>query len=492
MYASFFKTNESKFQEIPHTGIYFQNITGGFESTIPIVDRLPYSGLYIPVFKTSEITSYPVSIGLGQEVFGPAVNIGAANVTISPDEVRQIFGSSVYYGGELALGSVNMLLSGLGNVAIGHGNFSMRSRRTEAIGCLNLIEYCDSVTVHGGFNVVSGYKQSFIVGKNNYLYAHPKDNVEGLMTSPGIHPSMYSGYGSSDVRVFGDNNSLFNGAVRGLVLGSTNSVHESTDFTCLGVNNNIHKTSGAANLMIGNNNDFTSCFDMGTVGDSNTLEKVFGGLVLGASNYASGSNKTYVLGDSMSIKNSNHPTTLGSTNVITDSLGDFVFGFTNSVKTGQFNCIFGSNCHISGGTSNFIFGESISSDSVAKKTLGNSHNYLNSLSGIFEEAGSNNFFIGQNILGTLNYSTLGFGFDNKLVMNNQSFLIGKNNELVNNKDSFVFGYNNRITGSKDSIFVGFNFQSGNGTVSGLGIKISSNEINLYGTVKVNGVTLNVP
>ena len=71
-------------------------------------------------------------------------------------------------------------------------------------------------------------------------------------------------------------------------------------------------------------------------------------------------------------------------------------------------------------------------------------------------------------------------------------LIGKDNEFILNNKSFVFGYNNRITGSRDSIFVGFNFQSGNGTVSGLGIKISANEINLYGTVKVNGVTLNIP
>ena len=102
--------------------------------------------------------------------------------------------------------------------------------------------------------------------------------------------------------------------------------------------------------------------------------------------------------------------------------------------------------------------------------------------------------MGQLVRGTDNYSTHSLGVNNKLAGNSESLLVGRDNEFVLNTKSFAFGYNNRITGSRDSIFVGFNFISGTSSqgISGVGIKISPSGIDIYGTLRVNGVRLNIP
>lgn len=486
LYTQFYDTETSSFKEQKLTGIFFQFTTGNLNST-NINDRLFFSGLSIPTFKTDRIVSYPVSLGSSLLVEGPAINIGSFNSTVSPTTSRGDFD----WGPEIAIGSSNFLVSGVANVFIGHLNQEGRSQRINALGTFNDIKVSTYTSIIGSYNQLSGYSESNIFGKSNYLYA--KNDVFGILSKPGIGPGVYSGHTSHKVNVFGDNNNLLNGANEVTLLGNYNEVTNSTGVACFGNSNNINGAKGLNSYIIGFNNDSTQGSDTYVLGDSNISLTADSDFIIGAANGTTGTTFSYVFGKLNSLKNGSSNSVFGFSNKILSS-NNSVFGNLNTIDTTtDESMVIGSNNTVDDSASdNFIFGTQNSSDAALRTELATKHAFLtNRLSA---SAGSSNYYMGQLVRGTNNSSTYGLGINNKLAGNLESLLIGRDNEFVLNNNSFAFGYNNRITGSKDSIFVGFNFVSGSSVegIKGVGIKITPNGVDIYGTLKVNGTTMNVP
>lgn len=486
LYTQFYDSATNSFIEQKLTGIYFQFTTGNLNSNV-INDRTFFSGLRIPVFKTDRIVTYPVAVGSSLTVDGPAVNIGSWNATWSPSIVRGIYG----WGPEIAIGSSNLLISGVGNVSIGHYNSLGRTNRMHAVGIYNDIDNSTYSSIIGNFNILSGYSESNIFGKSNYLYSN--NDIFGILSKPGISPSLFSGYTSYKVSVFGDNNSLFEGASEVTLLGNYNQFTNSSGVSCYGNCNNIFETKNGNTYVIGYQNDCTKGFNIYTLGDSNISESANSDLVIGRSNYNTGTYLSYVFGQLNTLKNSINNIAFGNSNTILSS-NNSIFGNLNTIDaTTDENTIIGSNNTIDDSANdNFIFGSQNSSDAALRTELANRHAFLTNR--LNASAGSSNYYMGQLVRGTDNYSTHSLGVNNKLAGNSESLLVGRDNEFVLNTKSFAFGYNNRITGSRDSIFVGFNFISGTSSqgISGVGIKISPSGIDIYGTLRVNGVRMNVP
>ena len=483
LYTQFYDTTTSSFIEQKLTGIFFQFTTGNLNST-NINDRLFFSGLRIPIFKTDSIVSYPVRLGSSLAVEGPAVNIGSFNSTYSPTTSRGDFD----WGPEIAIGSSNFLVSGVANIFIGHLNAEGRSQRIHTLGTYNDIKVSAYSSIIGSYNQLSGYSESNVFGKSNYLYA--KNNVFGILSKPGISPATFSGYTSYKVNVFGDNNNLVNGANEVTLLGNYNEFTNSTGVACFGNSNNINGAKGLNSYIIGFNNDSTEGSDTYVLGESNISLTADSDFIIGAANGTTGS---YVFGKLNSLKDCSSNSVFGFSNKIFSS-NNSVFGNLNTIDaTTDESIVIGSNNTVDDSASdNFIFGTQNSSDAALRTELATKHAFLtNRLSA---SAGSSNYYMGQLVRGTNNSSTYGLGINNKLAGNLESLLIGRNNEFVLNNNSFAFGYNNRITGSKDSIFVGFNFVSGSSVegIKGVGIKITPNGVDIYGTLKVNGTTMNVP
>jgi hypothetical protein len=486
LYTQFYDKTTSSFVEQKLTGIFFQFTTGNLDATI-LNDRTFFSGLSIPVFKTERIVTFPVAVGNSLTVDGPAVNIGSYNSTWSPSIIRGLYN----WGPEIAIGSSNFLVSGVGNISIGHLNSLGRTARIHSVGTYNDIDQSVYSSIIGNYNKLSGYSESNVFGKNNYLYSN--NNIRGILSKPGVSPAVFSGYTSYKVSVFGDNNSLFEGASEVTLLGNYNQFTDSSGVACFGNSNNINRTINGNTYVIGYNNDCTRGFNIYTLGDSNVSELANSDLVIGRSNYTTGTYLSYVFGQLNTLKNCNNNIAFGNSNTILSS-NNSVFGNLNTIDaTTDENTIIGSNNTVDDSANdNFIFGAQNSSDAALRTELATKHAFLtNRLSA---SAGSSNYYMGQLVRGTDNSSTHGLGINNKLAGNLESLLIGRNNEFVLNNNSFAFGYNNRITGSKDSIFVGFNFISGSSAegIKGVGIKITPNGIDIYGTLRVNGTTMNVP
>ena len=484
LYTQFYDSTINSFVEQKLTGISFEFTTGDFNSLI-YGDRTFYSGLRIPIFKNDRIIAYPVIIGNSQTVDGPAINIGSYNLTWSPSIIRKYA-----WGPEIALGSSNLLLSGVGNVAIGHFNDFNRTQRMHMLGTYNYATQSIYSSVIGTYNQLSGFSESTVLGKNNYLYA--KNNVEGLLSAPGVSVSTFSGYENYKVAVIGDNNSLFEGAGEVTLLGNYNQFTQSSGISCYGNANNFFETYGGNTYVIGFSNDINKSFNIYSIGDSNIFESANSDTVIGKLNYSTGSYMNYVFGGANSLEKSSNNIIYGNSNTILSSTNNSVFGSINTLGSGDENTIFGNNNVVSGANDNFIFGSQNSSDAALRTELANGHAFLTDR--LNASAGSSNYYMGQLVRGTDNYSTHSLGVNNKLAGNSESLLVGRDNEFVLNTKSFAFGYNNRITGSRDSIFVGFNFISGTSSqgISGVGIKISPSGIDIYGTLRVNGVRLNIP
>jgi hypothetical protein len=484
-YLQFYNSDTNSYEELPNlaSGIYLSFNEGDVTSNDP-AGRVRFSGIKIPIFKTSQIVANPILIGQLIGGQGPAINIGEWQRTESPYSIR-VDGD----GPEIAIGSSNFLISGRENMTMGNFNMSYQSRLINIYGRANYADNSNYIWMLGSANYVSGIYLSNILGKNNNIYAG--NNLEPLRLQ---YPKVYSGYQTFMLNVIGDYNSIISGGQELNIVGNYNGLTESYFINCFGAYNSSYLSSGVNNLILGNSNGLDRSFSSVVMGIENSLSLSTGDFILGKRNNINSSYSNYIFGMSNSLSDSAVSNKIyGDTNQIKGSYNQIFGTSTVNYSNSFFDIIIGNGNFLSGTYNNCILGSNNTSNTDILNEVAISYPFLaTQLRTGF--GGDYNFYLGNNIRGTLNDTTFSLGESNNLINNYQSYSVGRNNQLVSNQNSYVFGYDNFITGSKDSIFVGFNFASGTSTqgISGVGIKISPSGIDIYGTLRVNGVKMNVP
>jgi hypothetical protein len=491
VYLQVYNRGENKFEEFQEalgaSGIYVIYNSGDIYSDVPS-NKIYYSGLQIPFFKAEKIITYPVQIGQMVRSVGPGINIGEWNLADSPYSIR-ITGDC----GEVIIGEKNYLISGSDNCNIGHRNYVTSTRLVYLYGRANFIENSNYIVGVGANNYVSGFYLSNIFGKNNNLYS--ENNIEDVKQG---NPAIYSGYQSSRVTMIGDYNNAFSGSYFIHTIGDANYFAKVNNLINYGNYNYARLTSGNNNAIFGYRNDISYGIDDTSIGNENTLSNATGDFVVGLSNVTDQSFYNYIFGSHNAINQGSNSIILGKNNSAVGT-SETILGFNNQIDINSTNDTIVGDANLLSGTSNsYIIG---SNNTSSKTVLGNVYGIrvvnnevvtLGPYAGSTGYAGNNNFFVGNGNQSFLNQKTFAFGESNKLIDNSSSYILGSSNNFINNNSSYVFGYNNSITGSRDSIFVGFNFSSGNGTISGVGIKITPSGLDIFGTLRVNGVKLNVP
>lgn len=489
-YIQVFDSAVNSFSEFDnsYSGIYLSYNSGDLNSNNP-AGKVAYSGLRIPIFKTNIIVANPVLIGQLITSLGPGINIGEWNRTDSPYSMRYSGD-----GGEIAIGSSNFVISGIENMSMGHFNMSFQSKLINIYGKANYADNSNYSWILGAYNFLSGISLSNVLGKNNILWAN--NNVEEYKQGD---PAVFSGWSSYMINAIGDYNHIRSGAVELTVVGNYNQFTDNYNLRSYGNYNNAYSTSGFDNLILGNRNNLNVTFDATTIGNENIISNSNGDLLFGKSNNSFSGYYNYIFGKNNTLDRSLENTVFGNLNTILGSYNKIFGRNTINFSNSFYDTIVGESNSLSGTYNNYIFGSNNTSDSSILLELA-AANYP-FLTGQFITSGQltgfggdYNFYFGNSTRGTLNDNTFSIGESNNLINNYQTYSIGRNNQLVSNQNSYVFGYNNQITGSSDSIFVGFNFVSGKSTqgISGVGIKITPNGIDIYGRFRVNGTTMNVP
>jgi hypothetical protein len=213
-YLQFYNTETSSYEELPSlaSGIYLSFNEGDIHSDDP-AGKTRFSGIKIPIFKTSQIVANPVLIGQLVGSTGPAVNIGQWQRTESPYSIRETGD-----GPEIAIGSSNFLISGRENMTMGNFNMSHQSRLINIYGRANYADNSNYIWMFGAANYVSGIYLSNILGKNNNIFA--KNDLESARLQ---YPKIHSGYETYMVNVIGDYNNIISGGVELNVLGNYNA-----------------------------------------------------------------------------------------------------------------------------------------------------------------------------------------------------------------------------------------------------------------------------
>ena len=184
-YLQFYNSQTNSYEELPSlaSGIYLSFNEGNITSDDPGA-RARFSGIKIPIFKTSQIVASPILIGQLLGSTGPAINIGEWQRTESPYSIR-LPGDAP----EIAIGSSNFLISGRENATMGNFNMSYQSRLIHIYGRGNYADNSNYIWMLGSSNYVSGIYLSNILGKNNNIYAN--NDLESRRLA---YPTIYSGY----------------------------------------------------------------------------------------------------------------------------------------------------------------------------------------------------------------------------------------------------------------------------------------------------------
>jgi len=489
-YIQVFDSTRNSFAEADRfsSGIYLSYNSADINSNDP-AGKVEYSGLKIPIFKTNVIISNPVLIGQLIASVGPGINIGEWNRTDSPYSMRYTGD-----GGEIAIGSSNFVISGIENMSLGHFNMSYQSKLINIYGKGNYADNSNYSWILGAYNFLSGISLSNILGKNNTLWAN--NNVEAFKKGD---PAVFSGWSSYMINAIGDYNHIRSGAVELTSVGNYNQFTNSYNLRSYGNYNNAVLTTGFDNLMLGNRNNLNITFDGTTIGNENTISNSNGDLLFGKSNNSFSGYYNYIFGKNNTLDKSSENIIFGNSNTIFGSYNQIFGKNTTNYSNSFYDTVVGNTNFLSGTYNNYIFGSNNTSDSsILLELAATDYPFLTGkfitsgqLTGF---GGDYNFYFGNSIRGTLNDNTFSIGESNNLINNYRTYSVGRNNQLVSNQNSYVFGYNNQITGSSNAIFVGFNFVSGRSTqgISGVGIKITPNGVDIYGTLRVNGTTMNVP
>lgn len=488
-----------------------------------------YTGLYIPTFSSSEMFMYPINIGQRTLTAAPAINIGRGNTVFSPELIR--FSGD---NGEIVLGEFNNLISGVSNTTIGHNNASYRNFGGYIYGIDNTTRNSFYNLTIGSANYISGIYASNVFGKGNVVFADYGNNVDNNAELDPKNIFTFSGYSSLNTSIFGDNNFLFSGGVNVTSLGQYNSLQGVSFLTNVGSLNHVHRTSGDNNLVVGNRNDSNQSLNVNIIGLENELSFTNNDFIVGSHNLNEISYGNFVFGQFNRNYNAVENFIVGNTNTSRGSL-DVIIGTENTTRSGTLNnLILGKLNTISGSENNLLIGKSNSIDQNLILDFGISlykgdvlpFNLLNFsksygpdydptarfesnpyyLSGI-DTTSYDNVFLGNSNKVYFTNSSYMLGESNKLLSNFDLNLIGNSNTLINNSSAailgsdnfisgtnknYIFGFNNSIKNNTTGVFVGFNFASGNGTISGVGIKITPNGIDIYGPLRVNGTQLNIP
>lgn len=498
---------EVSFNDKFTSGIYIASTPGLGPNSLDYTDFYPYTGLSIPRFATEEIITYPVIIGinkhgnskyegLGSEV--PRIEIGKDNVALSFPSERPRFTP-----GEILVGDGNFLFRTVTCAAFGVENEYQVGRYGFANGYSNLNFLTVGSYVFGELNYVSGIYNSTVLGKSNTLI--------GEHITAGFNFSGQTNLKSTLVTVIGDLNEVKSGANAITTLGNYNYTYQSINALSLGDYNFLNKCTG------------NSAF----IGYRNTSTQSNGTICIGRDNNARKDMKSFVAGNDNTvgfvnvIGNRYNNNFYGSYNVLEQGTYNHVVGNSNSIRS-DFENIFGSNNRSLDSASNIIYGthNDISGseenlyfgvDNVAH------HSALGDIVGMDLVNGlvvygapysaydkdtlsvHNSFFGSHNKSFAISNSNI-FGDTNKLADSVGSMIVGKNNIIVNDTTStlvgrdnlisgctgiYVIGKNNNIYSQTGSIFIGFNF---NGPQK-VGMKISYSGIELFGTVKRNGVII---
>jgi len=488
-YQQFFDTDQQKFIESPReldstSGIYISYNSGNFDSLIPS-EHISYSGLNIPFFQNSAIIANPVVFGQFLSTVGPGINIGEFNVIDSPSYLRR-----TGERGEIIIGGVNFIESGIENIAIGNFNRITKSKEMNVLGEDNYADCCRYTYILGAYNSLSGIFLSNVLGKNNRLYA--VNDIRGL--SP-ADPTVFSGYETRLININGDYNLIVSGGASETILGNSNTLSNSSFNYVYGNFNAMRSTTGDFNLALGDKNTVYECINISIIGNQNLSEQSYQDFIFGQSNKTEYSSLNFVYGFSNEIIGGSSNTVVGNSSHILGSFNQ-VFGnntvnFQNSVNS----TIIGYNNKLSGDYNNYILGSNTTADSTILEETAQDFLYL---TGILYTttgfAGDYNYYIGDNNRNTANDYSFVLGESNNSIDNFKSFVIGSDNKSASNTNSYILGNSNQITGSSNSIFLGFNFASGTSEqgISGFGIKISPSGIDIYGTLRVNGAVMNIP
>lgn len=491
VYLQVYNAGENKFEEFKESlgcsGIYVIYNSGNIYSNVPS-NKVYYSGLQIPFFKAEKIVTYPVQIGQMVRSVGPGINIGEWNLADSPYSIR-ITGDC----GEVIIGEKNYLISGSDNCNIGHRNYVISTRLVYLYGRANYIENSNYIVGVGANNYVSGFYLSNIFGKNNNLFS--ENNIEDVKKG---NPGVYSGYQSSRLTMIGDYNNALSGSYFIHTLGDANYFTKVSNLINYGNYNFAKLTSGSNNAIFGHRNDISYGIDGTSIGNENTLSNTTGDFIVGLSNVTDQSYYNYVFGAHNAVNQGLNNLIVGNNNNIVGA-SEIILGINNQIDINSVSdMVVGYNNLLSGTTNSYVIGSNNTSDKTVVENVyginvvGGEAVALGPYAGSTGSAGNNNFYVGNNNQSFLNEKTFIFGESNKLIDNSSSYVLGNSNNFINNNSSYVFGYNNSITGSRDSIFVGFNFSSGNGTISGVGMKITPSGVDIFGNLTVNGIKINVP
>jgi len=512
IYLQVYENNSFKelgFNNNTTSGIYIAHTTGLGYSRGDRKDFYPYTGLSIPRFNTEEIITYPIFIGTS--IYGGAIKtpVGAQipRIEIGLDNFAVGFESERPKGspGEVAIGEGNVLFRTVGCASVGALNEYRKGKYGFAYGYSNINYFTAGSYVLGELNYVSGIYNSTVLGKSNTITSKSPD-LEFVFSG---QPSLKSNL----VTVVGDLNQIQSGAINVTTLGNFNYTFESIDTLNLGSYNFSNRCTGY-NAFIGYRNNGIESNGTICIGRDNLSRKDRKSYIVGNDN---------TLGSINPVSNRYNNTFYGSYNILEDGTVNNVVGNSNFIKS-DFENIFGSNNKSSNSASNIIYG-TYNDISGAEENLyfgvdnTTFHGVLGDIFGVNLINGlvaygapysgydrdtlsvHNSFFGSHNKSFAISNSNI-FGDNNKLVDSTGPVIVGKNNIVVNDENSsivgrdntisgctgvYVVGANNNIFSQTGSIFVGFNF-AGSG-LQRVGMKISYSGIELFGTVKRNGVII---
>jgi hypothetical protein len=485
-YLQFFDQSENAFVENPDgvTGIYVSYNSGDIYNSDPAM-KVGYSGLNIPGFKNKIIIANPVQIGQLLYSDGPGINIGEFNLIDSPSFIR-----TTGDGGEIVIGTENGIMSGTENTNIGNYNLTWQSKQMVTLGRGNYSDHSRYSYILGAANTISGIFLSNILGKNNILLAN--NDVNGLSQG---NRSIFSGYESKSFNVLGDYNLVLSGGIAVTMVGNYNNINKSSNTHVFGTLNTAIAMTGDYNNILGNRNDGYTSANVIVLGNENTTTKATGDFIVGKSNTTSDTYYNYIYGQVNDVRQGSFNTLFGNSNQILGSsnqiFGKNTVNYLNSINS----TIVGDTNYLSGDFNNYIFGSNNTADPTILNETIEDFPFLTAVkqrtTGF---AGDYNYYIGDANRNSANDYSFVFGQSNNSIDNFKSFVIGSDNKFISNTNSYILGSSNQITGSTNSIFLGFNFASGTPQqgISGFGIKISPSGIDVYGTLRVNGVQMNIP
>jgi len=501
IYLQNYRKPQNNFAEFgsDKSGIYLAHQDGrAFPS--PTFEQGKFSGLYIPDLAADKIYNSRLLIGQSNFLFdkdsSTSILIGKNNTVLTTAEIR-----TTGDFGEYVIGHGNVSTSGVGNNLIGCSNESLLNYGAYAYGIDNVIRNSYYHTSIGSTNYVSGIYDSNIFGRGNILFANYLDDIDGNVKFEPKYITAFSGYASRNATILGSNNFCTSGIRFVTCVGDMNSLTRAQNSAIFGYYHNIYNISGE-NLIVGTRNDATTVTNVNLIGLENESSRGNKDFVVGMYNVNEGTSRSFTFGETNRMFSGSQNFIVGNFNDLKSSQ-EIIIGNSNTTSFRAYeNSIFGSTNTLTGANSNLIVGKTNSiNDTVVRDTFGNSP-----FTGIDTDSYNNGFFGNSNAIFYTSNSYV-FGASNKSIDNNYSNIFGTSNRSISAENSTIIGQDNLLSGAstmymlgannsvilnESGIFIGFNFKDTNGSISGIGINITTTGINLYGALRMNGVRMNVP